>query len=219
MQASVLALEEVIERRMKRIRKLVRLYRSQYWALIEEMRAKHRKFYLRTGRGGWREEADTEAGGALALGFPGSGRQEPHAPDKPANATLHCAASGPCLAKPLALSVFCLDHILLEPRQRLYNPCAFVIRSGSGGSIHCGRPVLCAIPLLLCPEHQEMAQKQTKRALKRSSPAFPSSRGREFQSGNSKGSPKLHLIINEYVRVIQRKRRHLAAAEAAAGKK
>ena len=60
-----------------------------------------------------------------ATSQPQPATSEPHAPDKPANATLHCAALlGPCYAKPLALSVFCPEHILLEPRQRLYRPCA-----------------------------------------------------------------------------------------------
>ncbi|CAI5980553.1 unnamed protein product [Closterium sp. NIES-65] len=151
------------------------VYRGQYWALLEELRAKYRRFCMRTGESGWKEPAhpsatggtggagegsdfpfppasrphaplpppppplappfsrDTSlraaaggnglesggaggdrgaegeggaAGGNGAAGAGGAARPEPHAPDKPANATLHCAAPGPCLAKPLALSVF-----------------------------------------------------------------------------------------------------------------
>ncbi|CAI5518186.1 unnamed protein product [Closterium sp. Naga37s-1] len=156
------------------------VYRGQYWALLEELRAKYRRFCMRTGESGWKEPApaagahpsatggtggpgegsdfpfppasrphallpppppplappfprDTSlraaaggsgvegsgaggdrgsdgeggaAGGIGVAGLGGAARPEPHAPDKPANATLHCAAPGPCLAKPLALSVF-----------------------------------------------------------------------------------------------------------------
>lgn len=32
--------------------------RLQYWGLIEEMRSKHRRFFLRQGTSGWKEEGE-----------------------------------------------------------------------------------------------------------------------------------------------------------------
>eukprot|EP00897_Mesotaenium_endlicherianum_P008389 jgi/Mesen1/7579/ME000392S06840 len=196
----------------------MKVYRAQYWTLLEEMRSKYRRFYLRNGRGGWREgpegdgsqqllmppAAAAAAAAATALPLRGAAaRSEPHAPDKPANVTLHCAAPGPCLAKPLALSVFCLAHVLLEPRQKLYKPCMFpaaAARGGAGGggggaSATCGRPVLSAVVPQMCQEHQEKAQKQAARAAKRATMAPPP----QAAGGHSKAAaPKLHLIISEY---------------------
>jgi len=143
--AEALTIEEVVRRRSRRVRQLMKLYKAQYWGLLEEMRSKYRRFYLRHGKSGWRD--DTESGeqqrgggddgeaaiygrereGVSPSGTEGGGMREPHAPERTGSETLRCGAQG-CLAKPLPLSIFCYEHILLEPRQRLYRPCSFVVR-------------------------------------------------------------------------------------------
>lgn len=197
-RAEALTLDEVIERRSRRVRKLMKVYKSQYWGLVEEMRTKYRRFYLRHGKSGWRDDEEEREGvdGGGAGGDDGMREPERRAGN---SENVHCGAQG-CTAKPLQLSVFCFAHILQEPRQRLYKPCSHVIRTG----VTCGKPVLRAVVPALCGPHFHQAQRQATRSLNRVLP------------GGVKFNPKLHLIVAQYVRVIQSKRRaHRAAALAA----
>ncbi|KAJ7295299.1 hypothetical protein O6H91_Y199400 [Diphasiastrum complanatum] len=117
--ANALTREEVVRRRARRVKQLIKLYRVQYWSLLEEMRSKYRLFYLRSGKSGWRDDGEEKEGEDL---------REPHAPDKSSGDNIKCGVQG-CKAKPLPLSVFCFSHILLEPKQQLYKPCTYLIRS------------------------------------------------------------------------------------------
>ncbi|KAH9567687.1 hypothetical protein CY35_03G038300 [Sphagnum magellanicum] len=226
--AEALTIEEVVRRRSRRVRQLMKLYKAQYWGLLEEMRSKYRRFYLRHGKSGWRD--DTESGeqqrgggddgeaaiygrereGVSPSGTEGGGMREPHAPERTGSETLRCGAQG-CLAKPLPLSIFCYEHILLEPRQRLYRPCSFVVRrsrdmcSGQNGTVTCSKPVLCAVSPPLCGIHYQQAQKQAARSLRKAGLVLPPGLA-------AKPPPKLHYFIAEYVRIIQSKRCALRAA-------
>ncbi|KAG6548586.1 hypothetical protein Mapa_010075 [Marchantia paleacea] len=195
-RTDVLTLEEVVQRRAKRVRQLMKLYRTQYWGLLEEMRTKYRRFYLRHGKSGWRDDVEGGEREREGPGKPGEdggdGMREP--PERGHVENLHCGAQG-CSTKPLPLSVFCFSHILQEPRQRLYKPCSFVIRTGQSGGTTCGRPVLRAVVPPLCGQHFHQAQRQASRSLKKVLPGGP------------KANPKLHLIITQYVQEIQTKRR------------
>ena len=147
-ESHVLTSEEVIQRRTRRLEQLMKVYRAQYWGLLEEMRSKYRRFYLRHGKSGWRWDNEDGVGvsrseqnhgeQAAAAAGGGGGRElnsnsvagemkEPHAPEKPGNEIMRCGAQG-CNNKPLLLSVYCYAHVLLEPRQRLYRPCSYVVR-------------------------------------------------------------------------------------------
>ncbi|KAL3699747.1 hypothetical protein R1sor_017769 [Riccia sorocarpa] len=194
--ADALTREEVVQRRARRVRQLMKLYRTQYWGLLEEMRTKYRRFYLRHGKSGWRDDVEGGERERDSVGKPGDeggdGMREP--PERGNVENLHCGAQG-CSTKPLPLSVFCFSHILQEPRQRLYKPCSFVIRTGPSGGTTCGRPVLRAVVPPLCGQHFRQAQRQATRSLKKVLP------------GGSKVNPKLHLIITQYVQEIQAKRR------------
>ncbi len=171
--AEALTIEEVVRRRSRRVRQLMKLYKAQYWGLLEEMRSKYRRFYLRHGKSGWRD--DTESGeqqrgggddgeaamyarereGVSPSGTEGGGMREPHAPERTGSETLRCGAQG-CLAKPLPLSIFCYEHILLEPRQRLYRPCSFVVRRyvpSFSLSVSLSSFLCCHLCLCLCGQH------------------------------------------------------------------
>lgn len=138
-RTDTLTVEEVVSRRARRVRQLMKLYRAQYWGLLEEMRSKYRRFYLRHGKSGWRHDIDggnsqrADAGEATVGVIEGKipdtpgAMKEPHAPEKAGSETLRCGAQG-CQSKPLLLSVFCYQHVVHEPRQRLYRPCSFVTR-------------------------------------------------------------------------------------------
>ncbi|KAH7283688.1 hypothetical protein KP509_34G019500 [Ceratopteris richardii] len=144
--ADALTEQEVARRRLRRINQLIKLYRMHYWGLLEELRSKYRIFYIKHGKGGWKDDADVAERekiegtvenadiqsvapkGKLQLTDGFSGMKEPLAPDKSKGDTLRCAFQG-CKSKPMALSSFCFQHILSEPRQQLYQPCSFVLKS------------------------------------------------------------------------------------------
>lgn len=65
------------------------------------------------------------------------------------------------------------------------------------GPITCGKPVLRAAVPSLCLNHFQKAQKHVARSLKKAGLATSSS------------TPKLHVIIAEYVRCIQAKRKDM----------
>lgn len=124
LHASVLTQEQLLHRRASRLRHLLRIYRAQYWGLLEEMRSKYRRFYLRHGKSGWRRDHSPTIRD-VPTDLPPAEMKQPHAPES--DTVSHCGAQG-CLAKPLLLSSYCYTHILQEPRQRLYKPCSFIVR-------------------------------------------------------------------------------------------
>ena len=75
--------------------------------------------------------------------------------------------------------------------------------SGQSGTLTCGKPVLRSLVPLYCPAH---VQKQPVRGVRKAN--------NNVATATAKISrPKLHLVIAEYVRLIQSKRR--AARESA----
>lgn len=118
-RAAALSREEVLRRRSKRLRRLEALYRKQYWALMEEMRSKHREYCWEHGKSPLEEEEgeDRKIGGGeadLGLGLETAERKR-------------CPYAG-CKAKAMPLTRFCHQHILSDPKQTLYKQCTFVIR-------------------------------------------------------------------------------------------
>lgn len=202
-QADALTEEEVVRRRARRVKQLMKLYRMHYWALLEELRSKYRMFYLKNGRSGWREEAEGDRERADFMDTTELGNNDKvgsklqDGAEKTAGDIVRCAFQG-CKAKPLALSAFCFNHILSEPNQQLYKPCAYVTRSGQNGSVTCGKPVLRAAVPSFCSAH---LQKQATRSIRRTNLGV--------STAASKPAPKLHLVIAGYVRLIQSKRRAL----------
>lgn len=106
---------EVLRRRSRHVHLLASTYMRHYWSLVEELRTKHRDYYWEYGqspiekRGVKRQEASTED-------EIGTGEERKK-----------CAFSG-CKAKAMALTRFCHQHILADPKQTLYKPCNFVIK-------------------------------------------------------------------------------------------
>ncbi|XP_050235397.1 uncharacterized protein LOC126683822 [Mercurialis annua] len=103
-----------------------------------------------------------------------------------------------CKLKAMALTSFCHLHILSDAKQKLYKPCAYVIKSAQAGPITCGKPILRSSAPSLCTVHFQKAQKHVTRALKKAGLNVSSS---------SKLAPKFHVIVAEYVHQIQFKRR------------
>ncbi|XP_039021854.1 INO80 complex subunit D-like [Hibiscus syriacus] len=105
---------------------------------------------------------------------------------------LKCQISD-CKEKAMALTRFCLKHILKDSNQILYRGCNFPIKSGQ----ICKKPILRSINPPHCPVHAQAAEKHLQRALKRAGLDVPSP---------GKLAPKLHVVVVEYVRQIQTKR-------------
>lgn len=82
--------------------------------------------------------------------------------------------------------------------------CISLCYSSQAGPILCGRPILKSTVPSLCATHFQKAEKHVARALKKAGLNVTST---------SKVAPKFHVIIAEYVRLIQSKRRIAHKAE------
>ncbi|KAI3807880.1 hypothetical protein L1987_23816 [Smallanthus sonchifolius] len=181
-KSELLAREEVLKRRSRRLKQLARVYRDHYWCMMDELKLKYRKYYWEYGKSPYQENesvvTETEA-------------------VKNGNESSRCAVHG-CKTKAMALTKFCHAHILSDSKQKLYISCTYVIKSSQAGPIICGKPVRkCTVPIL-CAPHFQKAEKHVARALKKE--------GLNVSSTN-KLAPKFHIIIAEYVRQIQSNRR------------
>ncbi|XP_022745779.1 INO80 complex subunit D-like [Durio zibethinus] len=179
-KSEFLSRQEVLRRRSRRVKQLGRLYKDHYWNLMEELKRKHKEYYWVYGKSPFKEDEknSTEENDGKKLGL---GLQ------------LKCQISD-CKEKAMALTRFCLKHILKDSNQILYRGCNFPIKSGQ----ICNKPVLRSITPPHCPVHAQAAEKYLTRALKRA--------GLNVTSPN-KLAPKLHVVVAEYVHQIQNKRR------------
>jgi len=124
--ASVLSQLEVVRRRKARINSLLGLYKKQYWNLCERLRTKHRRFFLRRARAGWKQQPSAIPPPSMATPPP----QVPGAapvlvlPDGTAQVEGNLAAChvDTCTAGALPMAPYCLKHILLDEYQCLYVP-------------------------------------------------------------------------------------------------
>ncbi|OWM67407.1 hypothetical protein CDL15_Pgr019867 [Punica granatum] len=200
-RATHLTRPEVLRLRSHRLKQLARCYRDHYWALMEELKVQYREYYWVHGVSPFRDASEPEA-------------REPHPPDlehpgeDPHNNNNAAAAAGTggkgvcafvgCKTKAMALTSFCNLHILSDSKQKLYKPCSFVIKSAQAGPITCSKPILRSTVPSLCSLHSQKAQRDVSRALRKG--------GLSVASSNKLAS-KFHVIVAEYVRQIQAKRR------------
>ena len=143
-----LSRREVLERRSRRVKQLARLYRHHYWALMEDLKAKHREYYWTYGKSPFKEDQNnpspancTDGTGVenrrLALGSIGDDIKRCHVAN--------------CKTKAMALSKFCHAHILSDPHQKLYKGCTYVLKRYLFPSffffklVDFGRCILCLV--------------------------------------------------------------------------
>ncbi|XP_059632875.1 uncharacterized protein LOC132275411 [Cornus florida] len=190
--SSHLSRQEVLKLRSHRLKQLSKCYRDQYWALMEDLRVQYRDYVWKYGMSPFRqdEEKGSTKDGCDGI-IEGSGETNANANN------LLCVFYG-CKLKAMALTNFCQLHILSDSKQQLYKPCDFVIKSAQAGPITCGKPILRSTVPALCSVHFQKAQKHVTRALKKAGLNVSSS---------SKLAPKFHVVVTEYVRQIQAKRR------------
>lgn len=76
--------------------------------------------------------------------------------------------------------------------------------SVQAGPVLCGKPILRSAVPSLCPLHFQKAERQVNNALKKA--------GLNAASSSKQLPPKFHVLVAEYVRQIQTKRREAKGA-------
>ncbi|XP_047968749.1 INO80 complex subunit D-like [Salvia hispanica] len=213
-KSEFLTRSELINRRYRRAKQLEGIYRDHYWALMEELKLKYREYYWEYGKSPFVEDEENERiNSSRADGAPGLAADNGNGNgnlgvnggngNTIGNATGRCGMNG-CKAKAMALTMFCHMHILSDSKQKLYKACVFAIKSSTTGPILCGKPILRSTVPSYCSVHFQKAEKYMVRLLKKSGLNIAST---------SKLAPKLHVLVADWIRRIQQKRR---AAEARA---
>lgn len=195
-KSELLARKEVLKRRSRKLKQIARVYKDHYWSMMEEVKSKYRDYYWEYGKSPYQDDASVAEIDAVNNGDDELGLEF-------SNDLNRCAVHG-CKSKAMALTKFCHAHILSDSKQKLYIGCNYVIKSSQAGPILCGRPILKSTVPSLCATHFQKAEKHVARALKKAGLNATST---------SKVAPKFHLIIAEYVRLIQSKRRAAYKAE------
>uniref|UniRef100_A0ACD5TK69 Uncharacterized protein n=1 Tax=Avena sativa TaxID=4498 RepID=A0ACD5TK69_AVESA len=195
--AEALTREEVLRRRRRRTARLVGVYRRLYWAMAEEVRARHRQYVWELGRSPLEAEQPPSAAGAEAKPGPA---QVPR--------RKKCGFTG-CKVRAMAMAKYCHSHILLDRAQALYKGCGHIIKSGVEiGQIACNRPILKASVPSLCNIHLVKSQRYISQAYKKVGFNPPPT---------GQISPDFSVLVAECVRQIQTRRRE--SRSAAEGKK
>ncbi|KAI3430171.1 uncharacterized protein J3R85_008191 [Psidium guajava] len=208
-RASHLTRPEVLRRRSRRLKQLSRCYRDHYWALMEELRVQYRDYYWKYGVSPFKEENQRMEVDVLERDAPNGegigenvGNSVVNWSEYEAKGNNYRCAFVGCKLKAMALTSFCHLHILSDSKQQLYKACGYVIKSAQAGPITCGKPILRSTVPSLCTLHFQKAQKHVTRALKKAG-----------LNSSSKLAPKFHVIVAEYVRQIQAKRRAAHTAD------
>ncbi|CAH1425136.1 unnamed protein product [Lactuca virosa] len=198
--STYLSRQQILRRRSHHLKQLTKCYRDQYWGLMEELRVKHREYVWKFGRNPFQEEPnqddkdnviEEELKDAIDDGIVESGDG-----DGKSNGLI-CTSSG-CTLKAMILTKFCRLHILSDPKQQLYKPCEYVSKSGQDANAICGKPALRSMVPSLCSGHFQLAQEHVIRALRKAGLGITST---------TNIAPKLHVVVAEYVREIQERRR------------
>lgn len=172
---------------------------------MEDLRVQYREYYWKYGASPFKQDQNPELEREAGERDPGNSNLEGSGENGNNNNACsldlkidhRCLFVG-CKLKAMALTSFCHLHILSDSRQKLYKACTYVIKSAMAGPITCGKPILRSTVPSLCSVHFQKAQKHVNRALKKA--------GLNNSSSN-KLAPKFHVVVAEYVRQIQAKRK------------
>ncbi|KAI5558190.1 hypothetical protein BDE02_17G023200 [Populus trichocarpa] len=211
-RATHITRQELLKRRSYKLKQLSKCFKDHYWALMEELKIQYREYYWEYGVSPFKEDQNTlqkqeqqKQGGGIGVlereneesgaNIEVIGENNTNVSDLKSNH--RCLFVG-CKLKAMALTSFCHLHILSDAKQKLYKPCGYVIKSAQAGPITCGKPILRSTAPSLCTIHVQKAQKHVTQALRKAGLNVSSS---------SKLAPKFHVIVTEYVRQIQFKRK------------
>ena len=93
---------ELVERRLRRMKELQKMYRDQYWRLLDELERKHRRFEMKRGHAGTRDAEEEANAARLREDLPNA-----------------CVEEG-CEELPMPCAKYCFRHIVKDEGQRLY---------------------------------------------------------------------------------------------------
>ncbi|KAK4282156.1 hypothetical protein QN277_013566 [Acacia crassicarpa] len=198
--------EEVLRRRLRRIKQLARCYRVHYWALMDELKVKYKEYYWTYGMSPFVEDhKNNQARRTEGVAVSGENVGCNNGNEKAiicsnggvGQDVVRCAFSG-CKSKAMALTRYCHNHILSDSEQKLYRGCTAVAKNLPTGPSMCNKPVLRSTVPPACPSHYQLGERCLIRAVRRAGYAIPTHR---------KPSPKLHAVIAEFVHQIQEKRK------------
>ncbi|KAI4348422.1 hypothetical protein L6164_009147 [Bauhinia variegata] len=188
-----LSREELIRRRLRRVQQLRRCYRSHYWVLMEELKSKYRDYYWTYGKSPFKEDQkNNEAKYTEGTSLPG---ENVHGGN--GNGIIRCAFSG-CKSKAMALTRYCHNHILSDSKQKLYRGCTAVAKNLPTGPSICNKPVLRSMVPPACSVHYQLGERCLTRAIRRAGYNIPA---------NRKPNVKFHVVISEFIREIQHRRK------------
>ncbi|KAG5062370.1 hypothetical protein JHK85_003553 [Glycine max] len=165
-KSRVLTREEVLRRRLRRVRQLGRCYRAHYWALMEELRSKYRDYCWTYGKSPFKEDHDDNNNNNDQNGVVSGGDD-----------IVRCRFSG-CKTKAMALTNYCHAHILGDSKQKLYQGCKAVAkkclaralrRAGLGTAIATTRKPNVKLHVI-ASEFVRQIQNKRKLALKKTAP-------------------------------------------------
>lgn len=159
---------------------------------MNDLRSKYRDYYWTYGKSPFKDDEENPNGVVLGDRVNGTDNGVVVGDD-----FVRCAFSG-CKSKAMALTRFCHTHILSDSKQKLYRGCTTVAKNLPTGPSYCNKPVLRSMVPCVCPAHYQLGEKCLLRAVKRAGYNI---------SVNGKPSPKLHVLIPEFVRQIQNKRK------------
>ncbi|XP_058771953.1 uncharacterized protein LOC131645756 [Vicia villosa] len=135
--ATYLTHREFLCCRLRTTKHLIKHYRREYRALMEQVRIKRRQYVTETGLNPFQDETDVVVD----------------------NYTNICAFDG-CMSNPMPCTSFCSTHILSEPKQVLYKPCTFVIARSAAGPVMCEKPIVISTTSSYCTVHMQKAEKE-----------------------------------------------------------
>lgn len=125
---------EVLRRRYRRIKQLCRLYRDNYWELMEELKHKYREYYWEYGKSPFQEEVQNINNNSQnhannhIKGENGDSHVQENSNSLNGNGhNNRCGVHG-CKSKAMALTRFCQMHILSDAKQKLYKACNYAIK-------------------------------------------------------------------------------------------
>ncbi|GAY60955.1 hypothetical protein CUMW_206110 [Citrus unshiu] len=176
---------------------------------MEELRSSYRKYYWEYGKSPYKEDNKNNNNNNKINENSNNNNNEEKKDIEEGGFVKKCGMAG-CKTKAMPMTRFCHLHILSDSKQKLYKGCSYVTKSGQTGPILCGKPILRSTVPSLCPMHFQKAERHVARALKKA--------GLNVTSP-SKVAPKLHVVVAEYVRQIQTKRRAAQKADIAKKRK
>ncbi|KAM7260441.1 hypothetical protein ACFE04_016182 [Oxalis oulophora] len=187
-RATYLTRSEVLKRRARHLRLLSKRYRDHYWLLMEELKAQYKTYYMKFGLSPFKDDdPETKFPNVNAVGVEGSGDNV-----NGGGGYSKCNFTG-CKVKAMALTSYCHAHILSDPKQKLYKPCNYIIKSAQSGPQRCLKPILKSTVPSICAADFPKAQKHFTLAMKRVG---------HNVSPSTLANPDLHVMLKEFVRHI-----------------